>query len=514
MIERAQRLVRGDNHHWWALSTVALGTFMSTLDSSIVNVSLPVILQYFRTDLATIQWVVLAYLLTITALLLTFGRLADIWGRKRVYTIGFGVFTLGSLCCALSGSPGQLIAARVLQAVGGAMIQANGLAITSAVFPEEQRGRALGIQGTVVATGTTLGPSFGGLLTGTFGWQANFLVNLPVGIFGIGLALLVLEERRISTRRPGAGKFDPLGALLAAVTLVTLILALNRGGRAGWDSPAILALLAVAAVSLVAFLVVESRVAAPLISLALFRIRSFATGSSAAFLSFLAIAAHFFLMPFFLQLALGFPPGQAGLLLTPTSLTLAVVAPLSGYLSERLGARLLSSIGLSISCLALFLLSRLTTDVHYLDVLGRLILLGVGMGLFNSPNSSAVFASVPRAQYGVVGGFISMVRNSGQAVGQAVAGAVVVSAIAPVVGSGGLDALRAGVGSGTDTAPLLRAFLTGLQHAYLLAAAFAACGALISVLRGSAPATTPATGQQPAPADAPTSAGGAAQNAD
>jgi EmrB/QacA subfamily drug resistance transporter len=506
MIERARRAVRGEHHHWWALGTVALGTFMSTLDSSSVNVSLPVILRYFDSDLATIQWVVLAYLLTITALLLTFGRLADIWGRKRVYTIGFGVFTLGSLCCALSGSPGQLIAARVLQAVGGAMVQANGLAITSAVFPEEQRGRALGIQGTVVATGTTLGPSFGGLLTGWFGWQTNFLLNVPVGLFGIGLALLVLEERRISTRRPGAGRFDPAGAVLAAITLVTLILALNRGGTVGWGSPPILGLLAVAAVGFAGFLIVEARVAAPLISLALFRIRSFATGSAAAFLSFLAMSGHFFLMPFFLQLALGYPPGRAGLLLTPTSLTLAVVAPLSGYLSERLGARILSSIGLSISCVALFLLSRLTVDVHYLDVLGRLILLGVGMGLFNSPNSSAVFASVPRAQYGVVGGFLSMVRNSGQAIGQAVVGAIVVSAIAPVVGGGGLDALRASVG-GAEVTPLLNAFLTGLRRAYLLAALLAACGAVISLLRGPRAVAAQAASPEPAP-------GGAAQNAD
>jgi EmrB/QacA subfamily drug resistance transporter len=502
MLERAQAVVRGDNHRWWALSTVAIGTFMSTLDSSIVNVALPVILRDLHTDLATIQWVVLAYLLTITALLLTFGRLADIWGRKRVYIIGFGVFTLGSLCCALAGSSGQLIAARILQAAGGAMVQANGLAITSSVFSEKQRGRALGIQGTVVATGTTLGPSIGGLLTGTFGWQSIFLVNLPVGIFGIGLAMLVLEESRITTRRPETGKFDPLGALLAAVALVTLILALNRGAETGWSSPAILALFAIAAVSLITFLITETRVAAPLISLGLFRIRSFATGTSAAFLSFLATSAHVFLMPFYLQLVLDFPPEKAGLLLTPTSLTLAVIAPISGYLSDRLGARILSSIGLSISCIALFFLSRLTTTMHYLDVLWRLILLGFGMGLFNSPNSSAVFSSVPRTQYGVVGGFLSMVRNSGQAVGQAIAGAIVVSAIAPVVGSGGLDALRASVSSGIDTTPLLHAFLTGLQHAYLLSAFLAACGAILSLLRGRRPATVQAPGREPAPAAA------------
>lgn len=512
MIDRARGLVRGEHHRWWALGTVALGTFMSTLDASIVNVSLPVILRSLRSDLATIQWVVLAYLLTITALLLTFGRLADIRGRKKVYTLGFVVFTLGSFSCALSGSVHLLIASRVVQAVGAAMIQANSLAITSAVFPEEQRGRALGIQGTVVATGTTLGPTIGGLLSGSLGWRANFLVNLPVGAIGIALALLVLEERRISVRREGAAaRFDPAGAGLAATTLVTLMLALNRGARIGWGSPAILALFAVAAAGFAGFLATERRVAAPLISLALFRIRSFATGSSAAFLSFLAISANNFLMPFYLQLALGFSPARAGLLLTPTSLTLAVVAPLSGWLSERLGARILSSAGLSISSVALFLLSRLGAGAHYADVLGRLVLLGIGIGLFNSPNNSAVFASVPRAQYGVVGGFLSMVRNSGQAIGQTIAGAVVVSAIAPVVGGGGLDALRTGVGG--DSGPLLAAFITGLQRAYLLAAFLAACGAIISILRGPRPAVAPA----PEPrreASAPVGGAGGAQNAD
>src|SRR3954453_6720426 len=368
MLERWRQSAHGPNHKWWALVTVAIGTFMATLDSSIVNVSLPSILKYFNSDLATIQWVVLAYLLTITSLLLTFGRLADIWGRKKVYTIGFGIFTVGSLLCGLSGSPLQLIFSRVLQAVGAAMTQANGLAITNAVFPGKERGRALGINGTVVATGTTLGPTIGGLLVGAFGWQSIFLVNIPVGIIGIAMAFSILEEERISTRREGAAaRFDPLGAILISVALVTLLLALNRGDEVGWLSAQILALFVVAIVCFVSFVIVERRVVAPILDLALFRVRAFATGSLAALCSFLAISANAFLMPFFLQLVLGYDPARAGLLLTPTSLTLAVVAPLSGWLSDRLGARILSSIGLGISALALFLLSQLTASAHYAD---------------------------------------------------------------------------------------------------------------------------------------------------
>lgn len=494
MLARWQRAIHGPNHKWWALVTVAIGTFMATLDSSIVNISLPAILSYFHSDLATIQWVVLAYLLAITALLLTFGRLADIWGRKKVYTIGFGVFTLGSLACGLAPTPSYLIGARVVQAVGAAMLQANGLAITSAIFPGKERGRALGINGAVVATGTTIGPTIGGLLVGAFGWQSIFFVNLPVGLIGIALALLVLEEGRISTRREGATtRFDPLGALLLAVALTTLLLALNRGDTSGWGSPPIIGLFAAALVCFAAFVFVERRVTAPLLDLTLFKIRAFATGNLAALCSFLAISANAFLMPFFLQLVLGFSPAQAGLLLTPTSLTLAVVAPLSGWLSDRLGARLLSSLGLAISSLALFLLSLLTAGAHYSDVLFRLILLGIGIGIFNSPNSAALFSSVPRDRYGVVSGFLPMMRNSGQVIGVALAGALIVAAIAPVVGEAGLDALRAGAQGDAAPTALLGAFMQGFRHAFLLSAALAACGAVVSLLRGPRPGVaTPA----------------------
>ncbi len=485
---RWQASIRGENHKWWALVTVAIGTFASTLDSGIVNISLPSLLSYFRSDLATIQWVVLAYLLTITALLLPFGRAADIWGRKKIYTLGFAIFTIGSLISSMAPSPAYLIGSRVMQAVGSAMIQANGLAITNAVFPSHERGRALGINGTVVAAGITLGPAVGGALIDAFGWRSIFFISVPVGIFGIIMAFAVLEEHRISTRREGASnRFDWVGTILVALGLSTLLLGLNRGERAGWGSTQIVGLFAVAVVSLLAFVLVERRVVAPLLDLQLFRVRAFATGSLAALCSFLAIAANSFLMPFYLQLALGYSPAQAGLLLTPTSLMLALLAPISGSLADRFGARLLSSAGLIISAIALFLLSQLTAASHYTDVLLRLILLGVGIGVFNPPNSAAVFGSVPRERYGVAGGFLSMMRNAGQVIGVAIAGALVISAIAPVVGSGGLEALRQSAASGASVGPLLDAFTTGLRHAFTFSAILAACGAVISLFRGAPP---------------------------
>jgi MFS family permease len=197
-MNRLDASIHGPNHKWWALATVALGTYMSTLSTSVVNIALPTILRDLRSDLATIEWVVLAYSLTLTAVLLAVGRLADLWGRKRVYTLGFAIFTLCSLSCGLAATPLLLIAARVAQGLGAAMLQANGLAITGAVFPREERGRAVGLNGTVVATGITSGSAIGGLLVGAFGWRSVFLVNIPVGLLGIAMALLVLDERRIS----------------------------------------------------------------------------------------------------------------------------------------------------------------------------------------------------------------------------------------------------------------------------------------------------------------------------
>lgn len=485
-----RRSIDGPNHKWWALATVGLGAFMSTLDASIVNVSLPTILSDFQSDLATIEWVVLAYLLTITALLLTFGRLADLAGRKKIYTIGFGVFTAGSLLCGLAPSPALLIGARVAQAVGAAMLQANGLAITSAVFPREQRGRALGINGTLVSIGITTGPMIGGVLTDAFGWRSIFLINLPVGAVGIALALAVLREERISVRRaPAAGRFDPFGAILVAVALVTLLTGLNRAPEAGWSSPAILGLFAAAAVAFALFLLVERRVAAPLIDLGLFRIRAFAAGTLSALLTFLAVSTNAFLMPFFLQLALGYPPARAGLLLIPTSLTQALTAPFSGWFSDRVGARILSSLGLGLTAIALLLLGSLPADAHYADVIWRQVLLGLGNGIFMSPNTSAVLGAAPRAQYGATGGFVSMVRNTGQVIGVAIAGAIVLHALGPAAGAHGLGALR-DASEGADRGPLAAAFVAGFRHAYFFAAALATIGVVVSLSRGK-PAASP-----------------------
>ena len=475
--------IHGPNHKWWALGTVSIGVLMSTLDAGIVAVSLPTVMAQFSASVTVIQWIILAYLVVITVTLLPFGRLADMYGRKQVYTAGFIVFTIGSGLCGAAGSVEQLTIYRALQALGAAMLMANGMAITSSVFPARERGKALGINGTVVATGTTIGPTIGGLITQWLGWRWVFYVNLPIGIAGIVMAVMVLRNSEITPTLSGPRpRFDVAGAALAGIGLMALLCALTGAEQIGLPDSVNWMLYATALISLIAFVVVERRVREPMIELSLFQVKLFGLGSSAALLAFLGVAANTFLLPFYLQLILHFSPFQAGLLMTPTSLALAVVAPVSGWLSDRLGARLLSSAGLAIVTLSLFGLSRLGTGSGYGDVLIRLVALGIGQGMFQSPNNSSVIGSVPRERYGVAGGFLSMMRNMGMVMGTAVAGNLLSSGLMATAGHVNLSAL--GDVTVLNTQALVNGFMVGMERAYFAAAAIAAAGILASLSRG------------------------------
>ncbi|HEX9016711.1 MAG TPA: MFS transporter [Chloroflexota bacterium] len=481
---RFSRMVSGSGHKWWVLAVVDIGILMATLDASIVNIALPTILSSFKTTLVAAEWVLEAYLLTITSLLLPFGRLSDILGRKRVYTAGFTVFTVGSLLCGFSQNVEELIAFRVLQAAGAAMIMANGFAIVTAVFPPKQRGMALGINGTMVATGFTLGPTIGGLLIATLGWRWIFFVNIPIGVVGTLAGIAVLKEALVTGHADGVRpRFDFAGAALSTVALLSLLLALNIGPESGWTSAPTLAASALFVVLGALWVVVESRVKDPMVNLSIFRRRTFSAGNLAGLLAFLAISANAFLMPFFLQLVLGYSAIQAGLLMTPTALVMAVIAPISGWLSDRLGARLLSSAGLALNGIALFFLGTLSAGTHYTEVLRWLVLLGIGQGLFQSPNNSSVMGDVPRSQLGVGSGLLAMVRNVGQVVGIAVSASFLLSGLSEVAGRGEIGAL-ASVTPGAMDPAFLSAFMHGLHASYWAAAGFAAVGVASSLVRG------------------------------
>ncbi len=452
-------------YKWRAMLVVSIGIFMATLDASIVNIALPTLSSYFNTDITTIEWVMLSYLLTITTLLLTLGRLSDMYGRKPMFLAGLLIFTLGSGLCSLSASAGQLIAFRVVQGLGAAMLIANSTAIITAVFPHTERGKALGLVGTVVSIGSMTGPVLGGFLIDWMGWQSIFYINIPVGLLGTVYAWKTLKPDHVQ----GGQKFDILGAILMFLSLISLVLVITRGQALGWDSPTIIGLSILFAVFLAGFVIVEKRADQPMVELSLFRNRPFSASNLSTFLSFIAMFAVILLMPFYMEDILGYNPKLVGMAFIAVPLVMALVAPVSGWISDRTNSFLLSSLGMAVACLALFLLGNLDQDATFIDIVIRMGMIGLGMGLFQSPNNSIVMGSVPKNRLGIAGGMLGMVRNLGMVTGIAISGAVFTS---------GLQSNQA--------AGLVyeAAFLGGFHDAFMVAAVICSVGIITSLMRG------------------------------
>lgn len=402
------------NYRWHIVAAVSIGTFMATLDSNIVNVAMPTISGQFQTSLSMLQWIVTAYLLTISSLLPIFGRLADMLGRKKVYTLGFLIFTGGSALCGLSPNLAFLVTARVLQAIGASMLMSNSMAIVSAAFPPSGRGKALGITGTVVALGSLTGPALGGILIGLAGWRSIFFINVPIGIIGYLVALLVLPADQPGKERE---KFDFAGAILFATGMLSLLFAINNGTDRGWKSLPILLGLGAGIVLLSAFGYIERKVANPMIDFSIFRNRAFLIGNLSGYLTFVAMFANAILLPFFLQQILHYQPSQIGLLMMATPFIMAFVAPLSGHASDKHGPVLLTSGGLAITAAGLFYFSTLTASASFWQVIPGPILMGLGTGLFQSPNNTSVMNAVTPQKMGVAGSISSLVRNLGMVTG-------------------------------------------------------------------------------------------------
>lgn len=401
-------------YRWLILITVSIGTFMASLDSSIVNVALPTISGKLQANLSTSQWVVTAYLLTISSLLPVFGRIADLLGRRRIYSLGFLVFTLGSILCGLATNIWFLIVMRILQAIGASMLFANSAAIIIANFPPKERGQALGLTGTVVALGSLTGPALGGILVGLFNWRSIFLINLPIGILGYLAARIILPPDKPQQNNE---TFDFFGALFFTIGMISLMFAISNGQSWGWRSYPILGGLVLGMLCLAFFFYTEVRVTNPMIDLSLFRIRPFFIGNITGLLSFVAMYANTLLMPFYLQHVINYSPTQVGLLMTAFPLTMAIIAPISGHASDRIGPVILTTTGLLVTALGLFYLSTISITSLFWQIVPGLLLMGLGAGLFQSPNNSSVMSSVPPPKLGVAGGINALVRNVGMVIG-------------------------------------------------------------------------------------------------
>lgn len=402
------------NYKWFIMANVAIGTFMATLDGSIVNVALPTLAKQFSADLHLIQWVVSIYLLTTSSLLLVFGRLADILGRKKIYSMGFLVFILGSAFCGLAGNIYALIGARALQAMGAAMIMANGMGIITSSFPPKERGRALGLMGTVVAAGSMSGPALGGVLLTVFGWPSIFWVNLPIGLVGfIASSWLLPDDPPCKDKEP----FDWFGAVLFASGMSLFLWGVTQGQELGWTNPVIYGALIISVAAFFIFLYRALHTTYPIIDLSLFKNRIFLSGNVAGLISFISMFATFIIMPFYMKDVLHFNDRHIGLLMTPFPLAMAIVAPLSGWLSDRLGYLLLTTGGLLVNIVGLMMLANLKASSGSFQVALYMLILGVGMGLFQSPNNSSVMGVIPPPKLGIAGGIVALVRNVGMVTG-------------------------------------------------------------------------------------------------
>jgi EmrB/QacA subfamily drug resistance transporter len=465
---------------WAVLALSGTAAFMTTLDSSIVNIGLPSIAHDFDTPLAgEVEWIVIGYLVVIAATLLSFGRLADMVGRRPVFLAGLLVFTGGSAICGAAPSLPILVVARCFQGLGGAAIFATNVAMVTAAFEPRERGRALGINMILVALGISAGPTVGGILTQAFTWRAIFYVNLPIGLVVIPLSWWLLGEQR-GGRRP---RFDIAGAVLLAVALGALTLGLSFGEQWGWSSPLLVGTLLSAGVALVAAIVVERRQEAPVLDLALLRNRVFVLSNLSFMLAMLALFAVGFLMPFYWEELRGLDVLSTGLLLTPYSITLGAVAPFAGSLADRTGSRWLAPMGLALACVGLLLLAGVDTGTPYIYVIGALVVAGIGQGLFSSPNSRTIMGAAPAERVGVASGILATSRVVGQSLSVAVAGAVFASFGAAAAGAA-LTAADAGLGP-ERLAQLQQTFLGGLHAALLVCAGLAAFGVVTAFARGA-----------------------------
>ena len=454
-----QRLYSSENRKWWTLGAVAVGLFMIMLDNTVVNVAVPSIQRDLGVGLSELQWIVTGYALSFAALMLTGGKLADMLGRRRIFVIGIVIFTIASLFCGLAESGESLIAWRIVQGVGAALMNPATLAIISATFPPRQRGMAIGIWAGVSALALAIGPLVGGLLTEHLSWSWVFFVNVPVGVLGVAASYLLIDESRDMSEEQ---RLDLAGLVTSGLGLFALTYGLIEANTYGWSSARIVGSFVAAAVLLGSFVILELRQRVPMLDLTLFRNGTFAGANVVILMVGLAMFGVFFFVSLYMQNILGFSAVQAGAAFLPMTVLIILVAPIAGKLSDRIGSRWLMTGGMTLLGIQLLYYSTLGTTANFWDLLPALLIGGVGMSLTMTPSAAAIIGSVPTDKAGVGSAVMNSMRQVGGSIGVALIGAIIAAKV------------------GDQRSP--EAFVDGFSTALLVASGFAFVGAIVAAV--------------------------------
>lgn len=457
-------------NRWKILAVVLISPFMGTIDGSIVNIALPVMAKELEVGINSIQWVVTSYLIVISAFILMFGKLSDRFGKKIVFNIGFLIFGFGSFLCTVSTSLGFLVFSRVIQAIGASMFMAVNQAIIAAVFPKGERGRALGLLGSTVAIGSMIGPPVGGIMVQAFNWQSIFLINIPIAIFAFIAGRIIIPKEKMEHK---SLNFDFGGVILFMIFIVFVFWSLLSGENLGWSNKKIIISFAIGILCGVGFYFTEGHIKDPMLDLSIFHNGLFDISIFCAFISFLCMFCVNIIQPFYLQSAMKIPPAISGIIMLALPLSMAIVAPVSGYASDKIGPEILTVFGLLTMSIGLCVMAFLNLKSNYLNMALSIAAIGIGNGMFQSPNNAIVMSIAPRDKLGIVGSTNALVRNIGMVSGITFSVVLLYNRMSGMVG----HKVTGFIEGRPDV------FLYGMKVVYLSAALICIFGMILTIVR-------------------------------
>ena len=464
-------------YKWIALAIITVGTFMSSLDSSIVNIAIPSISSDLGSSFEIIQWIPMIYLLMMAITLISFGRLSDLKGRKKFYLFGVFLFTFSSFLSIMANSGELLVIFRAIQGIGSAFISANAAAMITDIFPRQETGKAMGINIASIYLGLVIGPVLGGFLVQYFSWRSIFIINIPIGITLIIIGTFKLEKSNIGLKEE---RFDVKGTIVFGLFLAFLLLGLTIANNLGWFSLNVITFFGVSLSSFILFVYIEGRTAFPLFKLSLFKKNKlFSFANFAALLNYIAISGVSFLLSIYLQTILGILPAITALLLLPTSLLMALTSPFTGKLSDKYGTRILCTIGMTIMALGFTFLIIIIALLPLIFIIVSQFLIGIGIGFFSSPNQSAIMNSVEKRDHGIAAGTLSTMRVVGQSTSVALLSAILTLFMPLAILNSILSHKEIVIN------PLIKVqFINGMQAALTISVIICLIGAVLSYLRG------------------------------